>query len=103
MPRSRRLWPGSAPSNPEIVIIDVDVFSALEDVVAHPRAYRLRNVEDSCITPGVIVGAICRRPSGFLFWDFVHPTKRGHQLLSDEALEQLEDTLGHRVVAAHRR
>jgi phospholipase/lecithinase/hemolysin len=83
--------------NPEITLINVDVFAALEDVVAHPRAYRLRNVTESCITPGVIRGAICRRPDKYLFWDFIHPTTRGQQLLSEEALEQLEEELGQPV------
>jgi len=87
---------------PQITIIGVDVFAALEDVVAHPHAYRLRNVTESCITPEVIFGAICRRPEKYLFWDFLHPTKRGHQLLSEEALAQLEEALGH-VASGHRR
>ena len=89
--------------NPQITIVDVDVFTALEDVVAHPRKFRLRNVTDSCITPGVIFGAICRRPDKYLFWDFIHPSKRGHQLLSEEALDQLEDAVGHRLVRMWRR
>ncbi len=76
--------------NPAITIIAVDVFAALEDIVAHPRAYRLRNVTGSCVTPEVIFGAICRRPDQYLFWDFLHPTRRGHQLLSEEALAALE-------------
>jgi len=80
--------------NPQITIIGVDVFTALEDIVAHPHAYRLRNVTESCITPEVIIGAICRRPDTYLFWDFLHPTKRGHQLLCEEALAQLEEAVG---------
>lgn len=83
--------------NPAITLIKVDVFAALEDIVAHPRAYRLRNVTESCITPEVIFGAICRRPARYLFWDYLHPTRRGHQLLSEEALAQLEDAVGRLV------
>lgn len=81
--------------NPHTTLIEVDVFTALEDVVAHPKKFRLRNVVDSCITPGVIIGAICRRPDKYLFWDFIHPTTRGHQLLSEEALDALQDAVGH--------
>ena len=84
--------------NPEVTIIDVDGFTALENVVANPEEFRLKNVTDSCITPGVIRGAICRWLHKYLFWDFIHPTKRGHQLLSERALDQLEDVVGHGLV-----
>lgn len=73
-----------------IEIITFDVFAALSDVVAHPEAVGLKNVTDSCIRPGVIFGAICRRPDLYLFWDFVHPTKKAHQLLSEQAQAVLE-------------
>lgn len=85
---------------PGIEIISVDVFAALNDVVARPRAYGLRNVTDSCITPFVVVGAICRRPDRYLFWDFIHPTTKGHRLLSREVRRELKDTSAPLVASA---
>jgi phospholipase/lecithinase/hemolysin len=35
-------------------------------------------VTDSCITPGLVAGAICRHPNSYLFWDFIHPTTQTH-------------------------
>ena len=71
---------------PSIEIIRFDTFALLSTIAADPEAFRLKNVEDSCITPGVIIGAICDKPKGFLFWDFIHPTKTTHRLIR-EAVE----------------
>ena len=62
---------------PEIVIVGFDVFAGLEELVQQPDLAGLTNVTDSCITPGVIIGAICRRPHRYLFWDFVSPDRQG--------------------------
>lgn len=78
------------PKYPDIVITTFGVFIALGEVVADPESFGRRNLTDSCITPGVIIGAICRRPDRYLFWDFVHPTKKAHRLLSEQAQALLE-------------
>jgi phospholipase/lecithinase/hemolysin len=60
-----------------ITIVPLDVFGILEEVVLDPQLAKLRNVTDSCITLGVILGAICRNPPPrkHLFWDLF--TQRG--------------------------
>ena len=75
-----------------VMIVRLDVFGILEEVVADPDLAKLRNVTDSCITPGVILGAICRNPPPrkYLFWDFIHPTRSAHQYLGEQAREVLE-------------
>jgi phospholipase/lecithinase/hemolysin len=77
---------------PDVLIVRLDVFGILEEVVANPDLAKLRNVTDSCITPGVILGAICRNPPPrkHLFWDFIHPTRSAHQYLAEQARGVLE-------------
>lgn len=75
-----------------ITIARLDVFEILNDAVADPASVGLINVTESCITPGVIIGAICRRPNTYLFWDFIHPTTQAHRLLSEEAEGSLAAT-----------
>ena len=72
------------------VILSFDVFAGLEELIADPDLAGLTNLTESCITPGVIIGAICQRPRKYLFWDFIHPTTRAHEYLSEQARATLE-------------
>lgn len=76
----------------DIDIARLNVFRILNDAVADPAAVGLINATDSCITPGVIIGAICRRPNTYLFWDFIHPTTKAHRVLAEKAEESLAAT-----------
>jgi phospholipase/lecithinase/hemolysin len=93
---------GLETTDADIAIARLDVFTILNAAVADPAAVRLTNVTDSCITPDVIVGAICRHPNRYLFWDFVHPTTKAHRLLSQDAEASLAETFGlfHGVAAS---
>jgi outer membrane lipase/esterase len=64
------------------------VFTAL--VAAHP-ANGLVDVVDSCLTFGVIADAVCDRPDTYLFWDGIHPTRKGHSFIAKAALAALFD------------
>jgi phospholipase/lecithinase/hemolysin len=68
---------------PGINIVSVDLFGALNNMVANPGAYGLTNVTDMCITPGVKGNAECSNPKAYLFWDGIHPTSAGHAILAD--------------------
>ncbi len=74
---------------PQIQFVRLDVNALFEAVVAAPEAAGLTNVEDSCLTFYVVRHAICRRPDRYLFWDGIHPTKAGHDILADAALRVL--------------
>jgi len=76
---------------PGIRITRLDVFTLLNDLVANPEVAGFANVTESCITPEVIVEAVCRRPDQYLFWDGIHPTQAGHRYLALTAAEALAD------------
>jgi cholinesterase len=56
-------------------------------VVSSPGRYGLRDVEDSCLSFGVVTNAVCADPDRHLFWDGEHPTRAGHFLISFALLE----------------
>ena len=60
----------------------LDVFAAVEDVVADPEAFGFTNVTDACPDPD----SAC---PGYLFWDDIHPTTAGHEALGQRALALL--------------
>jgi phospholipase/lecithinase/hemolysin len=90
----KKILLGLEHDNDDIVIARMDVFTILDEAVADPASVGLTNVTDSCITPYVIVGAICRRPNEYLFWDYVHPTTQAHRLLGHDAEAILAETFG---------
>lgn len=76
---------------PGIKIIRLDAFTIVNDIVADPTFFGFANVTNSCISPGVNKGAICDRRNKYLFWDFIHPTKRAHRILSEIAEDVVEE------------
>src|SRR5262245_34732394 len=56
-----------------------DLFGLVDDIVAHPSAYGLLNVDAPCAALPLVAspgnpGAPFCDPSKFLFWDGIHPT-----------------------------
>ncbi len=62
----------------------IDSFAIVTDIVANPATYGLTNVTDACLDSGT--GTACADPSTYLFWDDLHPTGVGHQIIADAAL-----------------
>lgn len=73
---------------PKITINRFDFFKLINEVT-DPEAAVFLEVENPCITPEVIVGAVCTQPDDFLFWDGIHPTLAGHALLARRVGEVL--------------
>ncbi len=71
-------------SDPDLHIIQLDIFQALNNVVDNPESFGLTNAEDACIMPG-IPPFQCQKAKNYFFWDGVHPTKAGHAILADQA------------------
>jgi outer membrane lipase/esterase len=70
---------------PESVLRDVrgfDVFGVMNEVIAFPGRFGLTDVTTACAyTPSCIAD-----PSTSLFWDGLHPTTRGHEILASAVL-----------------
>jgi outer membrane lipase/esterase len=66
-------------------IVRLDVFRALNEIVAAPAAFGLTNVTDPCIVLNTRAHAFCAAPGKFLFWDGIHPTAAGHRILAQRA------------------
>jgi phospholipase/lecithinase/hemolysin len=60
----------------------LDVFAAVEGVVADPDAFGFTNVTEACPDPD----SAC---PGYLFWDDIHPTTAGHEELGQLAFALL--------------
>ena len=70
---------------PYLHVVKLDVFGLLASLVADPQQIGLTDVIDTCITPGVIIHAICRDRDDYLFWDGIHPTHTVHVFLAKQA------------------
>lgn len=75
----------TAAARPGTNIILMDLYKIGPALVARPGAFGLTNVRDACFN-GVTV---CATPDTYLYWDSVHPTARGHQLLAALANDYL--------------
>jgi phospholipase/lecithinase/hemolysin len=61
----------------------LDVYGLLKGIIASPASYGLVNATDQ--SQGMPVD-----PDTYLFWDDLHPTTRGHNLLGQAGLETIE-------------
>lgn len=64
-----------------------DAFQAFNDVVANPGDYGFSDVTGACATSAACIAD----PTGVLFWDGIHPTTAGHQLLARLTLAELPE------------
>ena len=66
----------------------LNTFALLDTIVANPASYDFSNVTQPCLTGEVNYagGTPCANPSQYLFWDELHPTAAGHEIVADEAL-----------------
>lgn len=70
---------------PGITIDRFDMFGFVDEVAANPELYGIDDVFFPCLTFGVKSGAKCNNANERLFWDAIHPTKKGHEALADIA------------------
>jgi outer membrane lipase/esterase len=73
---------------PRISLVQFDVDALMQRVIADPKAYHLADVTDACLKFFTTVNPVCQRPRQYLFWDGIHPTVAGHEIL-EQAAERL--------------
>ncbi|BAZ03882.1 autotransporter domain-containing protein [Calothrix sp. NIES-3974] len=74
---------GLAQQNRNLNIIPLDVNALLSEVLAEPGKFGFTNLSEPCFNREA--GTVCNNPNEYLFWDFIHPTARGHQLIGEYA------------------
>jgi phospholipase/lecithinase/hemolysin len=70
-------------------VVQIDVFQQMHDTISHPEEYGFVNVS----TPCLMAASVCAEPDTYLFWDHVHPTTRGHEVLAETFAKAIEQTL----------
>jgi phospholipase/lecithinase/hemolysin len=75
---------------PGLDITVLDTFSLIDTVAADPTSYGLSNTINACyIGPYTGGGTSCATPNDYLFWDSIHPSAIGHNLIANAASEAL--------------
>ncbi len=69
-------------------VIEVDTFGLVRSVAADPAAFGLANATDTCVQVGGF--GTCADPDSYFFWDGIHPTAAGHQIIANAVLEALQ-------------
>jgi len=74
-----------------VEITEFDLFTLFTSLAQNQEDLKLTDTETTCITPGIVEGAVCNKPKRYLFWDGIHPTKRVHKFIGKVASEFYED------------
>ena len=64
---------------PNTQVIPFDVAALFSDAIAQPSNYGFTNVTDACLLTA------CQTPDTYLWWDNLHPTTVGHELIAEAA------------------
>jgi cholinesterase len=81
-----------------VEISNLKLDKLLQDIQDNPQDFGLADVDNSCLTnfrPFFQFEGVCSNPNEFFFWDDVHPTSRGHEIIGDFALKTLQEDNQH--------
>jgi len=70
---------------PGIRFIQLDVYGLLDAVAANPAGYEIGDAQVPCLSFFVVANAVCADPDQHLFWDAIHPTAAGHEIVEEAA------------------
>ena len=76
-----------ASNNPNISIVPTDLEALFSRVISNPARFGLTNATEPCLNSAA--GTICATPDTYLFWDPLHPTAAGHQIIGAFAFDTL--------------
>ena len=79
----------TAAAHTDTNIVEVDIRSAFSAIIADPQAFGFTNVTQACITVTACVTGSQETRNSYLFWDGVHPTAAGHQLVASLTAQYL--------------
>jgi phospholipase/lecithinase/hemolysin len=71
-------------AHPDLKVQMLDVYSLLNQVVAHPSDYGFTNATDACYPP---TGVSSSKYGEYVFWDYIHPTTAAHAVLGEAAAQ----------------
>jgi phospholipase/lecithinase/hemolysin len=79
-------------STPTISVSYLDTFTLLDQAIVD-RPDGLTNVTDACYTGNYfgVGGTVCANPNQYLFWDQLHPTEIGQQLIAQAAFDTVPE------------
>ena len=77
----------TAAARPGTNIILVDVFKAGDVIAQNPSAFGLTNATNACFNQSTL--SVCANPNESFYFDGVHPTAAGHQIIADLATDYL--------------
>lgn len=73
-----------------------DTFALFQELVNDPTGFGFTDVTTACLDLDPF--SLCSDPDNHLFWDSVHPTTRGHEILADKLHEIVQEpAAGHRL------
>jgi phospholipase/lecithinase/hemolysin len=83
-------------------IMPLDVYTLYNQMMTNPGTYGFTDVTDSALgntvyphePPSTTSDIWKTNPSALMFWDSIHPTTAGHQVIADYALSVLNHDLG---------
>lgn len=61
-------------------VVFFDTSALMRTVIDNPGAYGFNNVTDACLDTAA--PSLCSNPGRYLFWDDIHPSGRGHEILA---------------------
>ena len=89
-------------SSPGLNLYSLDLATLFTQAQANPGSFGLTNVTDPAYTndPNYLgSGTAVANPAGYLFWDSIHPSAKGHSLVAAAALAAVPEPSAMAVVA----
>ena len=66
---------------PDVRFTPFDAYALLNGIVASPASYGLIDAREACIVPAAEPFS-CQAADEYLFWDGIHPTRAGHEIVA---------------------